>query len=218
MVLSQCSDGDPVPFLSFWASGNEHTEIACGPLQKKSLRVLERPLQEHLRDLGQRDERIISRTGGPSDLARRRFLDGCRVFARRLPGTGVGDGIIAVGDSIATCGMCTTLAALRTGDLAAEVAASALAQDDTRGARLADFDRQVFRLSMMQGMKWMHNLLIEAPLALRADDLRALFMMLRHLDLTALMSGSTAWPLTKFFGRNILAMGRRPDLRKYLVP
>lgn len=207
-----------VPFLSYWASGEEHTELACGPLQKKKRRLLERPLQDYLGSLGREDARIISRTGGPSDIERRRFLDGCRIFARRLPETGVGDGIIAAGDAIATCGMCTTLAALRTGDLAAEIAAGAIRAGDTRKERLAEFDRKVFRLSMIQGMKWMHNLLIEAPLALGERDLHALFMMLRHLDLTAMMSGNAIWPLVKFFGRNFWGLWRRPDLRRYLVP
>jgi flavin-dependent dehydrogenase/NAD-dependent dihydropyrimidine dehydrogenase PreA subunit len=207
-----------VPFLSFWASGREHAEIATGPLQKNRARILERPLEDYLQDMGRHEMRIVSRMKNDHPFERRRFLDGCRILARRLPDTCVGDGIIAVGDAIATCGMCTTLAALRTGDLAAEVAAKAIRSRDTRKERLVSFDRQVFGLSMMQGMKWMHNLLIEAPLFLERSDLLALFEMLRHLDLTTLMAGRAFWPMVRFYGRNLFAMGRRRDLRRYLLP
>ncbi|MDX9720185.1 MAG: NAD(P)/FAD-dependent oxidoreductase [Myxococcota bacterium] len=209
---------DGLPFLSFWANGKDHVELAAGPLQQHKARQHERPLEEYLGGLARDDQRISARLGAPVDLQQRRFLDGCRIFARRLPKSATSEGLIAVGDALATCGMCTTVAAMRTGDLAAEVAAVALRQNDTSRAALAPFDQQVFKLSMMQGLKWMHELLIEAPLKLSQDDLRALFEMLQHLDLSRLMGGHAVWPLLRFYGRNLFAMMRRPDLRPYLVP
>ena len=212
--------GSPVdvPFLSFWATGHDHTELAAGPLQLRKTRVLEEPLENYLARLAEWDARVVARVGGPIDLQARRRFDGCRVFARRLPQTAVGDGVLAVGDAIATCGMCTTLAAMRTGDMAAEVAAGALARGDTSVEPLKEFDRRVFELTMIQGMKWMHNLLIEAPLRLKEPDLRALFEMLQHLNLTRLMSGSAMLALVPFYLRNLIPMASRRDLRRYLIP
>lgn len=142
------------------------------------------------------------------------------MLARRLPKSAVGQGVLAVGDAIATCGMATTLVALKTGDLAASVAAEALARGDVSAQGLAAFDRKVFGLSMIEGMSWMHKLLIEAPLLLPDEQLEALFGMLQRLALPKLMSGGwgAAWALTRFYAGNSWAMMRNPTLRPYLKP
>jgi flavin-dependent dehydrogenase/Pyruvate/2-oxoacid:ferredoxin oxidoreductase delta subunit len=205
-----------LPFLSYWASGRGGSEIATGPLQKGKTRGLKRRLSAYLAHVAERDTRITDRVGEPFRRTAEVALDGCRIFARRLPRSAVADRVIAAGDAFTTCGMLTNFTSLYTGDCAARVAHEALARGDTSAQALAAFDNKVLRLPMVQGMKWMHNLLIEAPLELSADDLRALFKMLQKLDLGSLMGGHTS-ALAAFYAQNAFAMMRKPNLRRFLT-
>ena len=210
---------DDVSYLGFWSNGPAATHAAVGTLQKKKVRELDEPLTEVLGRTVRRDARLRQHLGLSLDTPAVGRVDGCRVFARRLPRRAVGDGVIAVGDAIATCGMATTLVALRTGAMAAETAAAALAQGRVDRAVLRPFEEQVFQLSMIGGMKWMHNLLIEAPMELDDRGLEQLFVMLERLRLTDLMSGRGAgMVMAGFFARNALQLWRNPRLRRFLMP
>jgi flavin-dependent dehydrogenase len=148
------------------------------------------------------------------------YTDGCRVYARRLPESVVSDGVIAAGDAFTTCGMLTNVAAIKSGEVAAEVAAAAISRGDVSATSLRDYDRRALRMPMVQGMKWMHNILFEASMKLSDKDMNDLFGILRHLRLGALMrGGATAWiQMVWFYVRTAYAMGRRPDLKPFLVP
>jgi 2-oxoglutarate ferredoxin oxidoreductase subunit delta len=206
------------PFLGYWCSGSVATHVGFGTLQQRKRRVVERPLSAILRAVLREDERYARGVG--RDVVLPEQLDGCRVLARRLPKAAVAHGVIAVGDAIATCGMATTLVAMKTGDLAAEVGAAALARGDVSARGLAAFEKRVFKLSMLKGMSWMHKLLIEAPLRLTEDQLGELFELLERLTLTRLMAGGAGAvaALLGFYGRNAIAMLRKPALRDYLRP
>jgi adenylylsulfate reductase, subunit B len=206
-----------LPFLSYWGSGSGGSEIATGPLQKGKTRGLKRRLSSYLAHVAQHDARIAGRLGGPLAWPPTAEIDGSRIFARRLPHSAVSDRLIATGDALTTCGMLTNIASLYTGDLAARVAHEALQSGDASASGLAAFDRRVLRVQMVQGMKWMHNLLIEAPMELADADLRDLFGMLSKLDLGSLMSGSLG-ALASFYARNALTLMRKPQLRKFLTP
>jgi flavin-dependent dehydrogenase len=208
-------------FLGYWASGKATTEVMAGTLQRQRWRVMDRPIQTLLDDIRIRDERIAHRLGGPwPDWRDAPEVDGCRVFARRLPRSALANRLIAVGDSLATCGMMTNLVALRTGEIAAETARQAIAGGNMTAAGMAGYDERVFSLSMVRGLHWMHSLLIEAPLRLSDDNLAALFGILRDLDLGKVQTGTAGgtWEMIRFFLRNSFSIYRRPDLRKYLIP
>jgi flavin-dependent dehydrogenase/ferredoxin len=207
---------DGPPFLSYWASGAYGTEIATGPIQKGRTRALKDRLTSYVTLAAQREPRLAGRLGGPITGAPIEAPDGCRIFVRRLPRRASGDGLLAVGDALTTCGMLTNLAAARTGDLAAQIARDAIGRGDTSAAALAVYDRKVLRSQRVQGMKWMHGLLIDAPLELPPEKLRALFKVLQGMDLGAMMGGGLG-PVLAFFARGAAAGLRRPDLRRYLL-
>ncbi len=213
-LLGRVAGAPDMPFFSFWSSGSHHVKLVTGPLQTEKSRQLQAPLTDCLDGYATKDERVAKRVGrftSPFDN-----YDGCRVYGRRLPCTGVGDGVLAVGDAVATAGMCGTPTAIKTGDVAAQVAASAIGRGDTSAAGLADFDKLVMRNSMMTEMKMMHNILIEATLNLSQADLRDFYKLLRHLELTRLMSGVYVMPLVKFLIKALPGLIRRPDLRAYM--
>lgn len=219
LVGPLASEGPDMPFLGFWSNGPQQTHAGFGTLQRKRLRAHEGTLSGLVARAFAEDARVKERLGTTPTVDRERGLDGCRVFARRLPKRAVADGVIAVGDAIASCGMATTLVALKTGDIAAEVAAAAIADNDVSRAALRPFEKRVFALSMVKGMSWMHNLLIEAPMKLPHEKLDALFSMLKRLRLTDLMRGKAAgMVLASFFAQNAFGMWRHPDLRRYLMP
>jgi flavin-dependent dehydrogenase/NAD-dependent dihydropyrimidine dehydrogenase PreA subunit len=220
----RCAPGNPSG-VGYWSNGSHLMHVSWGPLQKRKPRELSRPVSEVLNDFLANDRRFgaSGRTPGRAALpspGQLRGLDGCRVMARRLPSKATAGGLIAVGDAITSCGMMTNLVALKTGDLAAQAAAAAIRKGTPTAAALAGFDRRVFKLSMVQGMKWMHNLLIEAPLELPEAKLDELFGTLKSLGLAKLMSGGVGGmlALAGFYLRNSFTLLRRKDLRKFLVP
>ena len=81
---------------------------------------------------------------------------------------------------------------------------------------MIEFDQKVFKLSMIQGMKWMHGLLIEAPMQLPPEKLRELFTVLRPMDLGSMMGGRLG-PMVGFMARSLFEGMRRPGLRSYLT-
>ncbi|MFA6032968.1 MAG: FAD-binding protein [Myxococcota bacterium] len=206
------------PFLSYWSAGKGLVELATGPLQKKKQRILEKPLDFYLAHAIGTDTRIAGRLGQALTNRHARLRDGCRIFARRLPDRFTGDGIIAVGDAITTCGMMTNIAAIKSGDIAAQVAREAIVGNNTSAAALAPYRERLLKIQMIKGMSWMHGLLLEAPMNLPPGDIGLLFGALKHLDLGSMMKGGmgAAWAMTKFMTRAIPLMIRRPDLRPYL--
>lgn len=209
---------DGPPFISYWASGASHGEIATGPLQSGKTRAVKERLRTYLTHAIAQEPRIAGRmNAGPGAAAQgpTGAPDGCRIYARRLPRSAIGDGVIAVGDAFTTCGMLTNLVSARSGDTAAEIARDAIARGDTRARGLAAFDRRVLRSSHVQGMKWMHGLLIDAPLQLSPEKLRELFRVLQSMDLGSMMSGRRGSVLG-FMGRSLLGGMRHPELRRYL--
>ncbi len=211
------SPGSPAA-MSYWSSGPSWTELMPGTLQKGRHRELDRPLHEYVSDWLEKDSRILARLGCTPEIPGR-FSDGCRGFLRRLPENMVGDGIIAVGDSVTTCGMITNLGALKTGDIAAEVAASAIRSGDTGQAALSEFERRFRKLSLRSGMNWMFGPLMDAPMHLPKDKLKELFEMLSHLEMSVVQGGGFAalWELMKFFLRIMPKLMLRPDIRPYLT-
>jgi flavin-dependent dehydrogenase len=209
---------DGPPFLSYWASGAAQAEIGTGPIQPGRTRAVKGRLSAYLAHAIEKETRLAARLGlpGASFPTPTAPLDGCRIYARRWPRSAVADGLIAVGDAFATCGMLTNLTALRTGDLAAQVARDAIARGDTSVGGLAAFDRRVLRSQSAQGMKWMHALLIEAPLRLPPERLRELFTILQSMDLGAMMGGKLG-PVMGFMARSAIEALRRPELRPYLT-
>jgi flavin-dependent dehydrogenase/NAD-dependent dihydropyrimidine dehydrogenase PreA subunit len=214
---------DGPPFLSYWSSGASHGEIATGPLQPGKTRAVKGRLSAYLAHAITREPRIAARMNERSGSERDAApvlkpngpLDGCRIYARRLPRSAVADGVIAVGDAFTTCGMLTNLTSARTGDTAAQIACEAIARGDTRASALSAFDRRVLRSQSVQGMKWMHGLLIDAPLQLPPDKLRELFAVLGPMDLGAMMGGRLG-PVLGFMARSAFEGMRRPGLRRYL--
>ncbi|MBI5500272.1 MAG: 4Fe-4S binding protein [Deltaproteobacteria bacterium] len=202
--------------VGYWSSGPTVTHVAWGPMQKGKARVLARPVSELLVELAAKDPRVHARLGEPLTVDPD-SIDGCRVFGRRMPGTSVGDGLIAAGDAFTTCGMMTNVVALRSGDLAAQVAAEALQRNDVSTASLRAYDARVRKIQMIKGMGWMHNLLLQAPFELRADKLNQLYDKLGTLRLGKMMGGGVA-EVILFYLRNTFFLMRRKDLRPYLVP
>jgi flavin-dependent dehydrogenase len=204
--------------LSFWATTSTGVEFATGPMFFRKRQRLNHSLDHYLEHLLGRDGRLSQRLG--VDLASRptTHRDGCRVFARRLPRSAVADGMIAVGDAIASSGMLLNLPAMKTGELAAEVAAKALAARRVEAATLREFDQRALQLAEVKSSAWMNGLLIEAPLRLDTRDTAALFSMLEHLNLDKLTSGglTAAMSLGTFMLRNLPALLRHPQLRCYL--
>jgi flavin-dependent dehydrogenase/NAD-dependent dihydropyrimidine dehydrogenase PreA subunit len=215
---------DGPPFLSYWSSGASHGEVATGPIQPGKTRALKGRLSAYLTHAIAREPRIAGRMnerlGAERDAAPAMTPtgapDGSRIYARRLPRSAVADGVIAVGDAFTTCGMLTNLTSARTGDIAAQVARDAIARGDTSARALSAFDRKVLHSQSVQGMKWMHGLLIEAPMQLPPEKLRELFTVLRSMDLGSMMSGRLG-PMVGFMARSLFEGMRRPGLRSYLT-
>jgi flavin-dependent dehydrogenase/Pyruvate/2-oxoacid:ferredoxin oxidoreductase delta subunit len=210
---------DGPPFLSYWASGASQAEVGTGPIQPGKTRAVKGRLSAYLTHALEKESRVVNRMGplsGVGHAARTGTLDGCRLYVRRLPRSAVADGVIAVGDAFTTCGMLTNLTAARTGDLAAQIAREAIARGDTSARALSVFDRKVLRSQSVQGMKWMHGLLIDAPMRLPPEKLRELFTVLQTLDLGSMMGGKVG-PVIGFMARSMLEAIRRPGLRSYLT-
>lgn len=210
-------DGFPegVGALSYWSSGTARTEFMSGTVQRARHRVGDVRVTDLVR-MAAGEARFADRIGdfGASTAT----PDGCRILARRLPKSAVADRLIAPGDALTCCGMLTSVTSARTGALAARVAAAAIARGDVSAAGLRDFDRRAFAMPQVKGMKFLHNLLIEAPMALGRTDLDALMGILAPLDLGRMMAGGPGalWALVTFMFRSGRAMGRRPDLARYV--
>ncbi len=209
---------EDVPFLSFWGTMADALEVATGPVFARKHERLRHPLEFYLEHLFTKDERLSSRLG--QVLAGRPLThrDGCRVFGRRLPRSAVADGIIAIGDALAPSGMLLNLPAMKTGEMAAEVAAKALGRQDVRAASLREFDARALKHPAVTAMNWMNGLLIEAPMRLGPDEMKALFRMLERLSLDELLAGGlrAAYSMGGFFLRNLAPLLKRPELRCYL--
>jgi len=205
-------------FLSYWSGGTGKVELATGPIQLEKKRILENPLDYYFEHFTRKDLRAVNRLGTLVADRKATLRDGCRILARRLPDKAVGDGLIAVGDAITTCGMMTNIMALKSGDLAAEVAAKAISLGDTSAKMLEPFEKRVFKIPMVKGMSWMHGLLIEAPLRLPENDLALLFGGLKHLNLSKTMGGGlgAVWEMSKFMLRIMPLMMKRKDLVPYI--
>lgn len=202
--------------LSYWSSGTARTEFMSGTVQRVRHRVGDVRVTDLVR-MAAGDARFTNRIG---DFGGSRATpDGCRILARRLPKSAVADRLIAPGDALTCCGMLTSVTSARTGVLAARVAAAAIARGDVSAAGLRDFDRRVFAMPQVKGMKFLHNLLIEAPLALGRADLDALMGILAPLDLARMMGGGPGalWALAVFMLRSGRAMARRPDLMRFVT-
>lgn len=201
--------------LSYWSSGTARTEFMSGTVQRVRHRAGEVRVTDLVR-MAAGEARFASRIGDFGASAA--TPDGCRILARRLPQSAVADRVIAPGDALTCCGMLTSVTAARTGALAARVAAAAIARGDVSAAGLRDFDRRVFAMAQVKGMKFLHNLLIEAPMALGRADLDALMGILAPLDLGRMMGGGPGalWALAAFMLRSGRAMARRRDLMRFL--
>jgi len=209
-----------IPFLTYWSSGPAVTDLCTGPVHKSKARKLTKPLSAYIAGPLPADSRIQHRLGGIPAAVPERPGDGCRIFIRRLPRSAVTHRLLAAGDAVATCGMFTTVAAVRSGDLAAQVAYAGLTTGDVSATGLASYDRLLFRLSILQGMRWFHKLLFEAPENLSRSDLDQLFRMLSRLSMTGTMSGGlkAAATLGQFYLRNLPDLMKHRKLAYYLHP
>jgi flavin-dependent dehydrogenase/NAD-dependent dihydropyrimidine dehydrogenase PreA subunit len=203
--------------LAYFCSTPGFTRLMPGTLQRGRERVGERPLHERAAEFLARDAPLHARLGARLAPAVPP-ADGCRCRLRRFARETVGDGIIAVGDAVTACGQLSNLGALRSGMIAAEEAARALARGDARRAALRGYDRRLRRLSAVVGMRFMAGPLVEAPLDLPRAELDELYGLLGHLDLGALQGGglSAGWAMAAFLARTAPAMIRRRRAARYL--
>lgn len=202
-------------WFGYWSSTPTMSHFSCGPIYARKFRELSRPLTDYHANLLGFDSRLGAHLGKLPRAEAVRDLDGCRIRMRRLPRSAVGHGLIAAGDALTTCGMLTNLLALKTGDLAAQVAHRALARGDVSRAALAEFDRCVLRLQQVKGMRWMHNVMFEATLGLTPEKLDELYTLMSGLEVGAMMTGKI-WPVLRFYLGLGWKLWRRPDLAKYL--
>jgi hypothetical protein len=202
--------------LCYVSSDGEATHVAAGPLQRNRSRIFDEPAAEVGRRLAREDGRLVAYLG-EDVAAENATFDGCRVLLRPTPGAFVADSLMAVGDTIATCGMMTSMAAMKTGDLAAQVAADSIAAGDTSAATLTEYETRVRKLSMIQGMEWMHNILIRAPMELSPTELDKLAEKLSKLALGRVQAGSM-WPMVTFYLRMLPSIMFDRNFREYLVP
>ena len=209
-------NGIELPYLRYTSSGPAGTHLAAGPIQRDRFRSTDEPATTIL-------ERMINESREEQEILGHRVtlsneqLDGCRAFVRRIPDTFVGPALIAVGDAITTCGMITNLLAIKTGDLAAAIAHSAIEADDRSENFLRRFDAVMGSNQMFQSMSWMTNLLFRAPMELPLDRQNELYSLLRHLCLSKIQAGEL-WPLFAFYMRISPTLLFDSELRSYLVP
>ncbi|MDY0062619.1 MAG: ferredoxin family protein [Myxococcota bacterium] len=207
--------GELLPYLAYLSTGPHATHVSAGPLITERFPRATRPSTTVLADFAAQDPLLCGLLGERPDLAAG-HVDGCRVRLREVPGTFVGPSLIAVGDTITTCGMITNVLALKTGDLAAQVAAAALREGGATAARLAGYGRQVRKLSIFRGLPWMSSLLC-AGLELPRPRLDRLFDLLRPLPLGLVQAGRVA-PLVRFYLRILPTLLRDRELRRFLIP
>lgn len=207
---------ETLPYLGYVSSGPAYNHVALGPIQDKKLWRADRPATEILADFVRDDDRVREFAGGTLPLDRATH-DGCRVYVRLIPKRFTGQGLVACGDAITTCGMITNVVAIKTGDLAAQVAHDAIGREDVSADALGDFDRRVRKLQMFSGMGWMHNLLIAAPKELERPELDQIYDTLARLPLGRIMAGSI-WPMLAFYLRAAPKLFFNRTLRAYLVP
>ena len=138
-------------------------------------------------------------------------------FLRRIPHTFVSAGLIAVGDTITTCGMMTNRLAMKTGDLAARAAHEALEKNDASVETLRLYDRKVLKIKMFQGLAWMNNILIQAPMELEPERDDMLCDKLKPLQLGRVQAGETL-PLLAFYLRALPTILFDGPTRRYLLP
>lgn len=203
--------------LAYFCSAAAFTKLMPGTLQRRRERVGGRPLHELATEFLARDARLHARLGAALAPAVSP-QDGCRCRIRRFARETVGDGIIAVGDAVTACGQLSNLGALRSGMIAAEEAARALARGEPSRAALRGYDRRLRRLSAVVGMRFMAGPLVEGPLALARAELDELYGLLGHLDMGALQGGGlgAGWALARFLARTAPAMLRRRPATRYL--
>jgi flavin-dependent dehydrogenase/NAD-dependent dihydropyrimidine dehydrogenase PreA subunit len=208
--------GPTLPYLGYASSGPHATHAAFGPIQTRKTRATDQPATDILRNFISTNSHLRSLWNG-QPVSTDMTVDGCRVFVRRLPSRLSAESLLAVGDSITTCGMITTMLAMKTGDLAAQAAWRAIRKGDTSAIELASYDKSVRKNPMYGGMEWMNNLLIQAPLELGQKDLNRLFDKMSALPLGQVQAGKI-WPMISFFIGLIPALVTDSKLRPYLKP
>ncbi len=208
--------GDPVPYLGYVSSGTHTTHIAYGPIQKNKFRLSDTPSTDVLREFIESSGRVRMQTRTALDADGAGF-DGCRVLLRNIPKSFVAAGLIAVGDTLATCGMLTNMFAMKTGDIAAQTAREAISRNDTSANSFIAYEQRLRRLGMLYGMSWMNNMLIKGPMNLTTRELNHLFDHLESLPLGRVQSGEFM-PMLLFFIMKTPAMMFNSKLREYMIP
>ena len=221
-VAFYCASGpgrtteDRLPYLAYMSSGPHATHIAYGPIQKQYTRIPNVSATDILMDFIRNDSYLQQHLNGNisvDDIS----WDGCRVYVRKIPDSFSAQSLLAVGDTITTCGMLTNMLSMKTGDLAAQTAFEALRKNDTSAQTMCTYDNRVRSIQMFSGMTWMNNLLIKAPLELDRNQLDQLFDTLAKLPLSRLQSGEIM-PLILFYLSIMPKLFTNPVMRSYLVP
>ncbi len=209
------SQGD-LPYLRYISSGPNGTHMAAGPIKTSKKRMIDECATDVLLKFineGKEEQELLGRNVSADEIT----FDGCRALVREIPKRFVATSMLAVGDTITTCGMITNLLALKTGDIAAQVANGAIRKINRTDVFLSQYEKRVRKIDMFMGLEWMTNLLFKAPMKLREEKLNELFDTLSHLCLSRMQAGEML-PLLFFYLRISPTLFFDRELRRYLLP